>query len=186
MNDINSRIKTIVDNSNMKKGEIAARLNISQPFLSQLCAGVRNPSDRTISDICREFDIREEWLRTGKEPMKESRTCDEVLAEKLEGTLTAGNEDFRKRLIAVLAGLPPEKWSVLEEIAEEVLAMKPTKSASAKATKETDEERMEREAREEADEYYQLRLEEKRRIEAEAKSLDGTGENSSNSESDIA
>lgn len=186
MNDINSRIKTIVDNSKMKKGEIAAKLNISQPFLSQLCAGVRNPSDRTISDICREFDIREEWLRTGEEPMKESHTRDEILAEKLEGTLTAGNEDFRKRLIAVLAGLPPEKWSVLEEIAEEVLAMKPTKSAPTKAAQETAEERMEREAREEAEEYYRFRLEEKRQIEAEAKLLDGTGRNSSSSESNIA
>ena len=46
---------------------------------------------------------------------------------------------------------------------------------------ETEDEQLEREARAEAEEYYRLRLKEKRQIALEAAMLDGTGANSSSS-----
>ncbi len=51
---------------------------------------------------------------------------------------------------------------------------------------ETEEERMEREAREEADEYYRLRLAEKRQIATEGSTPAGTGPSSSNSDANTA
>ena len=63
------RIGLVVDKSGLTKTAFAKRINISQPFLSQLCSGYSNPSDRTISDICREFRVNEKWLRTGEGPM---------------------------------------------------------------------------------------------------------------------
>lgn len=121
MDGINVRIKEFVDKSGMKKGDIAAKLNISQPFLSQLCAGARKPSDRTIKDICSEFGVREEWLRTGNGSMKEEKPRDVVLADELDKVITAGSEDFRKRLIAWLVRMSPERWKALEEITLDLL-----------------------------------------------------------------
>ena len=70
MPTINDRIVELIETLGLKKSQFAEKLSVSQPYISQLCSGVRTPSDRTISDICREFNIRREWLETGEGPMK--------------------------------------------------------------------------------------------------------------------
>ena len=60
------RIEFIIKSANIKKVDFAKRLNISQAFVSQMCSGVAMASDRTIQDICREFSVNPEWLRTGE------------------------------------------------------------------------------------------------------------------------
>ena len=86
METINDRISQVIKDAGIKKAEFARRLNLSQPFVSELCSGKNNPSDRTIADICREFRISEVWLRTGKgkpeiildEDEEFSRVCEEI------------------------------------------------------------------------------------------------------------
>lgn len=52
----------------MTQTEFASKLTLSQNFIAQVESGKKNPSDRTISDICRIFGINEDWIRYGKEP----------------------------------------------------------------------------------------------------------------------
>ena len=70
MVNISDRISQVVKESGLTKTAFAKRINISQPYLSQLCGGGYTPSDRTIADICREFHVRREWLETGEGPMR--------------------------------------------------------------------------------------------------------------------
>lgn len=69
MVNISDRISQVVKDSGLTKTAFAKRINISQPYLSQLCGGGYTPSDRTIADICREFRVRREWLENGEGPM---------------------------------------------------------------------------------------------------------------------
>lgn len=66
---MNNRMRTLIDALEIKKVDFARKLNISQSFVSDMCSGKSKPSDRTITDICREFKVSEEWLRTGKGEM---------------------------------------------------------------------------------------------------------------------
>ena len=69
MNTINERIARVVSESKLSKTAFAGKINVSQQYISKLCrCGV--PSDRTITDICREFNVNETWLRTGKDEMR--------------------------------------------------------------------------------------------------------------------
>ena len=78
MNDeIGYRIGALIEALGMKKVRFAERINIDQSYVTQLTSGKRNPSDRTISDICREFNVREEWLRNGSGEMFLDFTEDE-------------------------------------------------------------------------------------------------------------
>lgn len=98
----------------MKKTAFAEKLNVSQAFVSQLCSGVKQPSERTIQDICTKFNVNEEWLRTGNGEMfiRLSRN-DEI--SKFVGELMKEEEDsFKNRLIAGLAALDDTGWDVLE------------------------------------------------------------------------
>lgn len=70
MPTINDRIVELIDALGIKKIHFAEKLGISTAYASQLCSGVRKPSDRTITDICREFHVRREWLENGEGPMK--------------------------------------------------------------------------------------------------------------------
>lgn len=60
------RVASVVRESKLNQTDFASKIGISQQYLSQICNGKKNPSDRTISDICREFHINEKWLRTGE------------------------------------------------------------------------------------------------------------------------
>jgi len=77
LDNINNRIGMLIKSLNIKKVRFAERLKIDQSYVTQLTSGKRNPSDRTISDICREFNVREEWLRDGKGQMFLDFTEDE-------------------------------------------------------------------------------------------------------------
>lgn len=111
---MHTRINMLVSNSGLTKTEFAKRLGISQPFLSQLCSGVKIPSDRTISDICRIFDIQEDWLRYGLEPMRAAKSKEEEIAE-LVGHALNGSNEFKKAVIRMICSRTDEELKVLED-----------------------------------------------------------------------
>ena len=119
METINKRIAKIVENSKKTKPDFAKSINISQPFLSQICAGLKNPSDRTILDICREYHVREDWLRTGEEPMEQYISNQELLTNFFSDVLESA-PDNRSSFIAALASLPPEFWGLVADFAREL------------------------------------------------------------------
>lgn len=64
------RIAQIIEAEKITRAAFAKKIGVSAPFITQLCNGDANPSTRTIVDICREFNIRREWLETGEGPMR--------------------------------------------------------------------------------------------------------------------
>lgn len=98
MESINNRIAWCVKDSGLTKTDFAARINISQSFISRLISGEKLPSDRTIADICREFNISEVWLRTGEGEPHMERDKDEEFLEIME-KINISDDDLIKRII---------------------------------------------------------------------------------------
>lgn len=119
MEQLSERIGELIRVRRKKKAEFARALNVSQAFVSQMCSGERMPSDRTIADICREFDVSEEWLRNGTGPMFVEKTRDEELAEFFGHVLA--RDDFKQRLLAALSRLDESEWAILEQVARKLL-----------------------------------------------------------------
>lgn len=119
MEHLSERIVELIKALGIKKTIFARTLNVSQAFVSQLCSGERIPSDRTIADICREFDVSEEWLRNGTGPVFVEKTRDEELAEFFGHVLA--RDDFKQRLLAALSRLDESEWSMLEQVARKLL-----------------------------------------------------------------
>ncbi len=112
---LSERISEIVASSKLSKTKFAEKINISQPYLSQLCAGVKTPSDRTITDICREFNVNEVWLRTGEGDPFQAETRQEQIMKFAVQTIKGSNE-FRKQYVSMLAKLDAEDWETLAKI----------------------------------------------------------------------
>lgn len=70
---MNERIRKIRVSLGMSQEVFAAKINIKSNSLSLIENGKRNPSDRTLLDICREFHVSEKWLRTGEGEMFEAQ-----------------------------------------------------------------------------------------------------------------
>ena len=66
MESIGSRIKAVRKALNLTTTKFGERIGIKNPSVSMIETGKSNPSDRTILSICREFNVNENWLRTGE------------------------------------------------------------------------------------------------------------------------
>lgn len=66
---MNTRIKFLRKNSGLTQEKFAERIGLKQNSIALIESGKRNISDQTILSICREFGVREEWLRTGEGEM---------------------------------------------------------------------------------------------------------------------
>lgn len=115
------RINFLIQELNISKTKFAERLNISQGYTSQLCSGAREPSDRTITDICREFGCDEIWLRTGEgEPFRQETRQEAIMRFAVQ--TVKGSDEFRKAFVAMMAKLDPEDWQNLARIYEKLAA----------------------------------------------------------------
>lgn len=109
------RISHIIKEKKVTKTEFAKRLGVSQAFVSQVCAGTSGISDRTITDICREFGVSEKWLRTGEGEPFEAETRNQQIMRFATQTVK-GSDEFRKAFVSMLAQLDPEDWENLAKI----------------------------------------------------------------------
>lgn len=63
------RLKKIRKALNMTQSEFAEQLRLQQNTICLFETGKRNPSERTIDDICNIFNVSKEYLLNGIEPM---------------------------------------------------------------------------------------------------------------------
>lgn len=66
VNLLKERLKKLRKTLNLKQETFGEKIKLSRSHVSSLENGVREVTDRIISDICREFNVDEHWLRTGE------------------------------------------------------------------------------------------------------------------------
>lgn len=95
-------------------------IGLKKSALSHIETGAANLTDQTRRSICREFGVNEQWLLTGEGEPFPKKTRKEEIAEFIDSL--SDDDTFKTNLIAVLAKLSPEKWKVLEEVAQKIVA----------------------------------------------------------------
>ena len=103
----------VLQENRCTKSRAAELLNVSAAYVSQLCSGQREPSGRTISDICRIFAIREEWLRTGTGEMRPPMTKEEEIAQLVNGAIN-GSSEFKRAVIKMICSRTDSELEALE------------------------------------------------------------------------
>lgn len=71
---MNERLKKLRKTLDLTQQEFADKLGIKRNTVAQYEIGRNEPIDAVILSICREFNVNEEWLRTGEGEMFEQMT----------------------------------------------------------------------------------------------------------------
>lgn len=122
MSTIYERIKEVRKAKGYTQQKFADELGLKRNTVGGYEIGTVTPSDRTISDICEKFDIRESWLRTGEGDMEKPVNRDAEIASFMGDVMRGESDDFRRRLVAVLAKLDSSEWDLLEKMAQKLAA----------------------------------------------------------------
>lgn len=111
---MNKRIALVRKNAGLNQQDFAEKIGLTKNYVSLMETGARIPSDRTISDICRIFDIQDDWLRHGLEPMRAAKSREEEISE-LVGSALNGSSDFKKAVIRMICSRTDKELEALED-----------------------------------------------------------------------
>lgn len=101
----------------LNQEQFAEKLSLSRSFVNQVEVGKRNISDRTIADICRVFNVSEQWLRTGEGDMFRKQSREDELAAYMNSLLQSEPDDIRRRFATAVSHLSTQQLELLESIA---------------------------------------------------------------------
>lgn len=114
MEEIKDRVKAVRKALGLTQQQFADRLQMAKPSISAIEYGTSGMSERTISNICREFEVSEEWFRTGQGEMFAPKTREKEIADIAKQLLYAEDDDFRASLIEMIAGMPSDMIEYLK------------------------------------------------------------------------
>ncbi len=117
---MNARLKELRKALNLTQQEMADRLGIKRNTLANYEIGRNEPIDAVLLLIVKEFNVNENWLRTGEGEMFKPLSRSETIA-KFAGELMKDEDDsFRRQLVEALAQLDEKEWEVLAGIAKKL------------------------------------------------------------------
>lgn len=118
---LKDRIKKIRKELDLTQQKFADRLGVKRNTVGQWECGINALTDQTITAVCREFKVNENWLRDGTGEMFVHISRDEQIATFIGGIqMDEKNNSFKKKLISVLANLTEEQWEILADISEKL------------------------------------------------------------------
>lgn len=96
MQEIKDRIKEIRLHNNLSQEEFGNRIKIKRSAVSKLESGLNSPSEQTITLICSEFNVNENWVKYGTGPI-----------------FKPDEDDFTKVVVAIDRGDPKARETIL-------------------------------------------------------------------------
>lgn len=131
---INERIRFLrKDKLHLTLEEFGEHFGVTKVAFSKIENGHRGVTEQMILSICREFNVREEWLRNGDgEPFAEV-SRDEQIEKMVNEIMLDKPESFKRRYISALAVLDESGWAALEKFVDSIIEVDKDKPQPAAA-----------------------------------------------------
>ena len=110
------RVKAIRKAKEMSMEQFGERIgNISKSTISNIENGNRNLTDLMLKSICSEFNVNEDWLRTGAGGPENMFIPEDMRDLNTVGRLGNEQNEFKKFCINMLMELPDKYWDYIYE-----------------------------------------------------------------------
>lgn len=113
---MNDRIKKIRKELDLTQQKMADTLGVKRNTVAQWELGINSLTDQVIMAICREFNVNEEWLRTGNGEMFNEIDRENRLMIWTAKVLKDESKSFKKRFVDMLSELTESDWETLEKM----------------------------------------------------------------------
>lgn len=106
--DIHERLKQLREQLNLTTRSFGAAINMSGGAITNMEKGTRNITERTIRDVCREYNVNPDWLINGNDPVfadviKELDVADDVKQlAKQYSFLNNADKELVKKIVGFL------------------------------------------------------------------------------------
>lgn len=112
------RIKTLRKILNLTQDEVGKKIGVTRSALSNIEKGNRNLTEQMLISICREFNVNEEWLRTGIGEMFNEAPDSLIEQVALEYDL----DDFQKKILTEYLSLSKSQKNAVKEFMKKIIA----------------------------------------------------------------
>lgn len=116
---MNERIKKLRQALGLSQDEFGRRLGVTRGAVTNIELNKVEPKPLFVDLICREFNVSEEWLRTGAGEMFQPKSRNEELFEFAAKVAEGDPGSIQAQLLAVMSRLTDEQWEVLAQVAWE-------------------------------------------------------------------
>ena len=118
------RVKEVRKSLNLTMEQFGNKLGVTKVAISNIEKEKRNLTEQMSRAICREFNVSEEWLKTGEGEMYQQLSEDEEIAGIVSDLLEEGKDNAFYGIILEIAKtyneLSPASQKVLTEAAEKL------------------------------------------------------------------
>lgn len=123
---MNQRLFTLRKTLSLSQADFGEKLNIKPSTIGGYEKGRRPITDRVVTDICREYNVNEQWLREGTGPMfRPQKSLDNIIAENA-GNLIKSDCIEAKVLMAELGSMSEEElkhvYNFMTNVAKKIAA----------------------------------------------------------------
>ena len=118
---MNERIKELRKALGLTQQEFANRVGVKRNTIAQYETGRNPPIDAVVASICREFHVRESWLRTGEGPMYTERNDDDEL-NRIFAEIGASDDELVKAAIRVYWRLDEKEKAAIRKPTSDLVA----------------------------------------------------------------
>lgn len=116
---MHERIKELRKQLKINQSEFGSRIGISRDTIANIEGNRIEIKDIYVLSICKEFNVNEDWLRTGEGEMFNQSDEDEELAA-IVGRVLAGEDEFRKALYRQIGTCDQKYIDMLKEFVENI------------------------------------------------------------------
>lgn len=116
------RLKLLRKALGLNQTEFAARLGLTRGAIGniEICRAPLKPL--LIDLICSTFGANKEWLVNGTGQMLADRSRDDQIMDFVASAMAGESDNFKRRLLSVLARLDEDHWELLERYLRELAA----------------------------------------------------------------
>lgn len=124
---IGERIKILRKELGKTQQAFASAIGLKRNTIANYEIDQIQPSDRTIADICREFNVSENWLRTGEGEMFLDLGEDEELVQVL-AAIQVSDDDMVKDLLISYWHLDEKEKAAIRKLIDGMIERKKEKA----------------------------------------------------------
>lgn len=119
---MNTRIKNLRKQLGLTQSEFGEKIGLKGNTITNYENNIRTPSDAVIYSICREFNVNEQWLRSGEGDMFLRLSRNDEIAAYVARVMKDESAYYQQKMLLFFSRLSPEMLKKLEEVAEDILS----------------------------------------------------------------